>query len=122
MAANPYQYNPYLNGANNVAGMGNMAFQPISPQPQPIFPAPQGNVYTINNTLEVANVPASSGLTVALCLNEGLMYIKSIQNGQPMFWAYKMVPYQEDKKEEGEDRIKALEEKVDNLLKELEGE
>lgn len=122
MAANPYQYNPYLNGANNVAGMGNMAFQPISPQPQPIFPAPQGNVYTINNTLEVANVPASSGLTVALCLNEGLMYIKSIQNGQPMFWAYKMAPYQEDKKEEGEDRIKALEEKVDNLLKELKGE
>lgn len=122
MAANPYQYNPYLNGANNVAGMGNMAFQQILPQPQPIFPAPQGNVYTINNTLEVANVPASSGLTVALCLNEGLMYIKSIQNGQPMFWAYKMVPYQEDKKEEGEDRIKALEEKVNNLLKELKGE
>lgn len=122
MAANPYQYNPYLNGTNNVAGMGNMAFQPISPQPQPIFPAPQGNVYTINNTLEVANVPASSGLTVALCLNEGLMYIKSIQNGQPMFWAYKMVPYQEDKKEEDEDRIKALEEKVNNLLKELKGE
>lgn len=103
MTANSYQYNPYLNGANNMGGMGNMTFQPTLPQPQPIFPAPQGNVYTINNTLEVANVPASSGLTVALCLNEGLMYIKSIQNGQPMFWAYKMAPYQEDKKEEDED-------------------
>nr|DAP41186.1 MAG TPA: hypothetical protein [Caudoviricetes sp.] len=26
MAGNPYQYNPYLNGSNNIAGMGNMAF------------------------------------------------------------------------------------------------
>ena len=58
---------------------------------------------------------------MALCLNEGLMYIKSLQNGQPMFWAYRMVPYQEDKKEDN-DRIKVLEEKMDNLLKELKGE
>lgn len=110
--ANPYAYNPFLSTMHN-------NFSP-TPQPQPIFPSPQGNVYTINSTLEVANVPASSGLTVALCLNEGLMYIKSLQNGQPMFWAYKMVPY-EEKKEDG-DRLSVLEDKVENLLKELKGE
>lgn len=106
-------YNPFINNSNN------FNFQP----PQQMFPPSQGNVYTINNTLEVANVPASSGLTVALCLTEGLMYIKSIQNGQPMFWAYKMVPYQEEEKKNiGEERLTALETKVANLIKELKGE
>ncbi len=62
-------------------------------QPQQLFPQPQGNVYTINNSLEVANVPMSSGLSMALCLSEGLLYLKSIQNGNPMFMAYKITPY-----------------------------
>lgn len=62
-------------------------------QPQQLFPQPQGNVYTINNSLEVANVPMSSGLSVALCLSEGLLYLKSMQNGNPMFMAYKITPY-----------------------------
>ncbi len=60
---------------------------------QPLFPQPQGNVYSINSTLEVANVPVSAGMSVALCLNEGIMYIKSMQNGNPLFWAYKITPY-----------------------------
>lgn len=62
-------------------------------QPQQLFPQPQGNVYTINNSLEVANVPMSGGLSVALCLSEGLLYLKSMQNGNPMFMAYKITPY-----------------------------
>lgn len=62
-------------------------------QPQQLFPQPQGNVYTINNSLEVANVPMSSGLSVALCLSEGLLYLKSMQNGNPIFMAYKITPY-----------------------------
>lgn len=62
-------------------------------QPQQLFPQPQGNVYTINNSLEVANVPMSGGLSVALCLSEGLLYLKSMQNGNPMFMVYKITPY-----------------------------
>lgn len=62
-------------------------------QSQQFFPQPQGNVYTINNSLEVANVPMSAGLSVALCLSEGLLYLKSMQNGNPMFMAYKIIPY-----------------------------
>lgn len=64
---------------------------------QPLFPQPQGNVYNINSTLEVANVPVSAGMSVALCLNEGFMYIKTMQNGNPMFWAYKILPYDSSK-------------------------
>lgn len=60
---------------------------------QPLFPQPQGNVYNINSTLEVANVPVGAGVSVALCLQEGLMYIKTMQNGNPMFWAYKIMPF-----------------------------
>lgn len=67
---------------------------------QPLFPQPQGNVYNINSTLEVANVPVGAGISVALCLNEGLMYIKTMQNGNPLFWAYKVEPYDANKSNE----------------------
>lgn len=40
---------------------------------QPLFPQPQGNVYSINSTLEVANVPVGAGISVALCLPENVM-------------------------------------------------
>jgi hypothetical protein len=45
---------------------------------QPLFPQPQGNVYNINSTLEVANVPVGAGVSVALCLPENVMYIKTM--------------------------------------------
>lgn len=35
---------------------------------------------------------------MALCMNEKCMYIKSLQNGNPMFWAYKITPYDENQK------------------------
>lgn len=60
---------------------------------QPLFPQPQGNVYNINSTLEVANVPVGAGISVALCLPENVMYIKTMQNGNPLFYPYKIVPY-----------------------------
>lgn len=46
-----------------------------------MFPQPNGNVYLIQNSLEVANVPAGAGITIALCMAENLMYLKTIQNG-----------------------------------------
>lgn len=60
---------------------------------QPLFPQPQGNVYSINSTLEVANVPVGAGMSIALCLPENVMYIKTMQNGNPLFYPYKVIPF-----------------------------
>lgn len=94
------QQQPYF---NNINQQNQFQQQNI----QPLFPQPQGNVYNINSTLEVANVPVSAGMSVALCLNEGFMYIKTMQNGNPMFWAYKILPYDASKPtQENEEIIK----------------
>lgn len=60
---------------------------------QPLFPQPQGNVYNINSTLEVANVPVGAGVSVALCMPENVMFIKTMQNGNPLFYPYKIMPF-----------------------------
>ena len=83
--------NPSYYNQPNIQQMPQMQFQ--QPNVQPLFPQPQGNVYNINSTLEVANVPTGAGMSVALCIPEGFMYIKTMQNGNPMFWAYRIVPY-----------------------------
>ena len=62
--------------------------------PAQLFPQPQGNVYMINNSLEVANIPIGAGLSFAYCANEGLLYIKALQNGNPIFLTYRMTPYE----------------------------
>ena len=97
---------------------------------QPMFPQPQGNVYVIQNSVEVANIPAGVGITAALCLQENLLYMKSMQNGVPMFLAYKLVPYTETPKTAAsddattptpslEDRMVELEKQMTNLLSSL---
>lgn len=88
---NNYQF-PYVQGPNTNANPFNQ-FQQI----QQMFPQPQGSVYSINAPLEIGNVPiGSTGLSVALCLNENLMYIKSFQSGNPVIMAYKIIPYSND--------------------------
>ena len=63
-------------------------------QIQQMFPQPQGSVYSINSPIDIGNVPiGSTGLSLALCLNEGLMYIKSFQNGSPVIVTYKIIPH-----------------------------
>lgn len=55
--------------------MTNNSFTPYnsahSYQATQYFPQPQGNVYMINNSLEVANIPMGAGLSVALCPSGG---------------------------------------------------
>lgn len=63
-------------------------------QIQQMFPQPQGSVYSINTPAEVGNVPiGSTGLSVAICFQDQIMYIKSFQNGNPVIMAYRVIPY-----------------------------
>lgn len=112
--------NNYPFPPNPVSGYNQ--FQQI----QQMFPQPQGSVYSIQSPADIGNVPiGSTGLSVALCLPENVMYIKSFQSGSPVIMAYRVVPFtREDKSIELvaekenpiENRIKSLEEKLDKLL------
>ena len=71
-------------------------------QIQQMFPQPQGSVYSINSPIEIGNVPiGSTGLSVALCLSENVMYIKSFQNGNPIIMTYRVTPF--SKKDDPDD-------------------
>ena len=128
---------PYFGQQMPTGGAPNYFQNPVSQPPtqtQPLFPQPSGNVYNINNSLEVANVPIGAGFSVALCMSEGVMYLKSMQNGSPMFWAYKISSYDaranggtqsQSQTEENQDGQALLEElklykgKVDALEKQM---
>ena len=94
-------------------------------QIQNMFPQPQGSVYAINSPLDIGNVPTgSTGLSVAICFAENLMYIKSFQNGQPVIMAYRVSPFsKEERKAEEESaptdittRLTSLEQKLDKII------
>lgn len=105
----------------------NYGFQPY--QVTQYFPQPQGSIYMINSSSEVANVPVGAGLSAAICLKEGLVYLKTIQNGSPMLLGYKLSPLentqpQSQSESQGgqplEQRIIKLLEDFDERLKKLE--
>lgn len=82
-----------------------------------MFPQPQGNVYTIQNSMEVANIPITNGCSVAICVPESLLFIKTIQNGNPCLSTYSIVPYETQNSQNfDEDRIKRLEDNVEKIL------
>ena len=58
------------------------------------FPQPQGNVYLVDNSLEVSNVPMGAGLSMILCPSEGTMYLKTLQGGAPSLIVYSIAPYE----------------------------
>ncbi len=66
----------------------NQTFQPY--QATQYFPQPQGSIYMIGNSSDIANVPVGAGLSAAICLREGILYLKTIQNGSPMLLGYKL--------------------------------
>lgn len=119
-----YNYNM---GANTMNQSANSQQQPMnSPQMfqqniQPLFPQPQGNVYNINSTLEVANVPVGAGISVALCLPENVMYIKTMQNGNPLFYPYKIVPFNnnEGQKEENSNSESKMSNSINEQLQQF---
>lgn len=95
----------------------------MSYQPQHFFPQSQGNVYLINNSMEVANIPMSAGVSAAICMNEEVIYLKAIQNGNPMLMAYKLTPYVQEpaqtKESEIKEILKAFSERLENIESQL---
>ena len=77
----------------------------------------------------MANVPTGIGVSAAICLSEGVMYLKTMQNGQPMFVGYKIRPFdrepenkqtseeivQNPKLDEYINRLEALEKEINEL-------
>ena len=76
--------------SNYVPFTQNQTYQPY--QATQYFPQPQGSIYMIANSSDVANVPVGAGLSAAICLREGIIYLKTIQNGSPMLLGYKLAP------------------------------
>ena len=85
-----------------------------SPVSQPIFPQPSGNVYFVNNNLEVANIPIGAGMSAVLCLPENLLYIKTMQNNMPMLLGYKLSPL-ESSAQPSDDTAAAPYDPIDDL-------
>lgn len=55
---------------------GYNPYQTNSYQATQFFPQPQGNVYIINNSMEIANIPVGGGISVALCPSEAKEVLK----------------------------------------------
>ena len=85
-----------------------------------LFPTPQGNVYFINNSLEIANIPMGTGFSAALCLSEKLLYLRTLQNGNPMLLVYNLEPYKNNEENNENDSIELILKKYDERLSDLE--
>lgn len=110
---------------NNTANQ----FNPLYPG-QIVFPQPIGNVYNLNSAAEVGNIPIGGNVSMGLCLSENIVYIKSLQNGNPMLLGYKLSPldtpvqtqFSEPQGSKIDNLINALEEhtqKIDSIEKQI---
>lgn len=121
-----YSYNNTGNSGLNVPYQ--VATTP-SYQPTQFFTQPQGSTYFINSSYEIANIPTGSGVSAAICMAEGLLYLKTFQNGKPTLMSYRISPYIQEQSSGSdstaeqniisklEDRIAQLEEQFNSLRK-----
>ena len=65
---------------------------PLTPESQTYFPQPQGAVYMIRSSSDVNNIPITNGLSASICLTDGTLFIKTMQNGNPSMIGYKLIP------------------------------
>lgn len=100
--------------------------QQITFQQPSFFPQPIGNVYNLTSAAEIGNIPASTNLSIGLCLAENLLYIKCLQNGAPMVLSYKLNPLEgaagttsETKPNSSSDLMKEYDERIESLKKEI---
>lgn len=87
-------YPTYQTTAQTQQTTAQMPYQPVQPayQAAQYFPQPQGSIYMINSPNDIANVPVGAGISAAICLGEGLMYLKTVQNGSTAIVTYRISP------------------------------
>lgn len=98
----------------------NQQFQSYQPQQQPqqlFFPQPQGNIYMIGNSAELSNIPANVNLSAAICLNEGIIHLKTLQNGAPTVMSYRLSPMNAADASNGNVSDTNIEQKISGILK-----
>lgn len=103
--------------------------QQITFQQPTFFPQPIGSVYGLQTPTDIGNVPASTNLSVGLCLAENILYIKSLQGGAPMLLSYRISPLEgaapastaseATNNPNHAERMKAYDERIAELKKEI---
>ena len=106
----PTNVQPIPTNSQQNSSFGTNQF--LNPINQPLFPSPTGSVYSLNTGSDIGNIPAGVGISVGLCLPENVMYIKALQNGNPMLLGYRLSPI------EGSPNLQSSEDK-DNDTSEL---
>lgn len=107
-----------------------MAYNMYNPQGyfnQPQQMVPSGQVFMVNNSYEAANIPMGIGTTVAISLNDNIMYLKNAANGAQNVIAYKLTPYTEPQRQllaatgnnDLEKRMAAMEQQISMLVNSL---
>lgn len=91
--------------------------QSIWKQPQFQNPVlqPSGTVFIIPNPSEVNNLPIINGISVGICFEEKMVYIKSMQSGIPQILAYKLTPFEAVSNSVVENPITAIEQRLTEL-------
>lgn len=93
-----FQFNPqgssqFTQLAANPQNQSFLQNQINQPYPgQIVFPQPVGNVYNLNTANDIGNIPFGGNVSVGLCLSENIVYIKSLQNGNPLILGYRLTP------------------------------
>lgn len=95
------------NQQNSQAQINNMMLPNFQQSPI-LFPQPVGSVYNLNTAADIANVPTGAGISLGLCLNENILYIKALQNGAPALLSYKLGPVEASDINEENDKIKQM--------------
>lgn len=123
-----YQFNPQQqNGVNNMMPtMGVMNTAATAPyNPQFVFPQPVGSVYNLNTAADIGNVPTGANVSVGLCLNENILYVKTLQNGVPSLLGYRLSPIegqgvsQPAETSKGSENLTQLYERIERIEKML---
>ena len=89
-----------------------------------MFPQPQGNVYILNNSMELGTMPMCGGISVGICPNENLMYMKAMVNGAPSLMSYTIAlceQKQDTQITNLNDRLTGLEKQLEEVKKLLTG-